>query len=763
MSDWTRRDFITVTTVAGVAATQLAADTSRPPGKKGPTRYQIHPSLGVARLGNSENEFYLEPETIGGLPVECTGDGTPKTKDGKPELTRRFKDADGRIRRQGAQFRVFAFDSNDPNDPGREVTLYDSDVESIEWTVHLANKKAVWYNNAEFIGCTYLAGDQHAEKKHANYYPSPMQPPSPLVDASLRNWNIGLQPGGGHDQAVRRKELIIDPGPRTVKRPGAKQHFSRNTIPSDYPFGSFPPKGGDNERVPYDIDTLGEMMMAPSGRLVVLGGYGKAGGETPIATYTGADTWFDDISDGPVWCRLKLKGTAEPIELNAWTLVGSPKYAPELRNISTLDDLMFDVGVRYYDLVPDLYNQARYGGYNPGYVASYERDVEPILDRIGDYIWVANVQSMVAFMSPRFNARDASPANLANRRIFFSYFRDSSGNELSEPHQALFRKGVPMVPLNSGSNSVTNEDQDKYMGLTRTQYFLLGQWAEGKFTTGRFRPWPNSVHPLDRASAGNCVGHPMSPGIETTWTMRNPLVYASPYRIRIHKDEAWYREHGLSTLGDETGGWYGSKYAPDLQGPEWVVKQDGCEPGDLTKRMSGPWMSDFYQCSVEYVNFSDPKKPAKNTTDITEIPTPPTYYTYWWPPQAPMHVLTGAMTPEDQADAGVPAGFQVYYARGANNIGNLVVAWSYMGFIVNENESPEGRVYPYFVEKERNHAEFVPAAVAVGHPVNQMSATGSYATPTNYFTLAWYLKDEEKIAVCDGHVPVKGKCPKDDD
>ncbi len=493
--------------------------------------------------------------------------------------------------------------------------------------------------------------------------------------------------------------------------------------------------------------------MAKGGRLVVLGGHGRAGGETPIATYTGQDTWFDDISDGPVWCRLKLKGQAEPIVLTAWALVGSPKYAPELRNISTLDDLMFDVGARFYDLVPELYSK---GAYNPAYRASYERDVEPILERIADYVWVSNVPSMVAFTSPRFNPRDASEGNRKNRETFFSYFRDSSGNELSPPHQRLFHNGVPMMPLNSGSNSVTNEDQDKFMGLTRTQYFLLGQWAKGLFTNGPYDEWPNRVHPLDRASAGNCVGHPMSPGIETTWTMRNPVIYERPYRIKIYKDEAWYRAHGLSTLGDETGSWY-AKYGPnDIHPPAWLVVNDGCEPGDLTKRMSSPWMSDFYQCSVEYVNFSEPPQP--NTTTITSIPTPPTFYTYWWPPQAPMHVITGAMTAEEQAVAGVPAGFSVYYARGANNIGNLVIAWKYMGFIVNENESPEGREYPYFVEKERNNDRFVPAAVAVGHPINQLAATGSYATPTNYFTLAWYLREEGRIAACDG-VPDCGPNP----
>lgn len=742
MTDWSRRKFLTVTSVAAVAAARLTAAEKRKARKKGPAgpaRYAVHPSVGVARLGNSTDEFYLEPETIGGLPIECTAEGAPIVKDGKPVHTRKFKDAKGRIRRQAAQFRVFAFDSNDPSDPGREITLDDPSVESIEWTVHLANKKGVWYNNQEFIGNVYLAGQPGAETTNANYYWSPDDDNTPSGVPSLRNSDVT-----GHDD--RQKELIIDPGPRTVSKPGDKGRFSRDSKPPDYPFFSFPPtEGDDNKRVPYQINTLGEIMMAPGGRLVVLGGYGRAGGTQPIATYTGQDTWFDDIADGPVWCRLKLKGRAEPIVLTAWALVGSPKYAPELRNISTLDDIMFDVGVRFYDLVPDLH---AHGTYNPAYRASYERDIEPILERIADYIWVANVPSMVAFTSPRFDARDPSEKNRRHRETFFSYFRDSSGNELSPPHQRLFHNGVPMMPLNSGSNSVTNEDQDKFMGLTRTQYFLLGQWAKGLFTTGDYDEWPNSVHPLDRASVGNCVGHPMSPGIETTWTMRNPVIYERPYRIKVHKDEAWYRQHGLGTLADETGSWYAKYGPPGVTPPKWLVVQDGCEPGDLTKRMSSPWMSDFYQCSVEYVNFSEP--PQNNTTTITAIPTPPNFYTYWWPPQAPMHVITGEMTAQEQAVAGVPAGFSVYYTRGANNIGNLVVAWKYMGFIVNENESEEGRDYPYFVEKERNNDKFVPAAVAVGHPINQLAATGSYATPTNYFTLAWYLREEGEIAACNG-------------
>jgi L-lysine 6-oxidase len=251
------------------------------------------------------------------------------------------------------------------------------------------------------------------------------------------------------------------------------------------------------------------------------------------------------------------------------------------------------------------------------------------------------------------------------------------------------------------------------------------------------------VHPRDAASVGNCVGHPMSPGIEVTWTTRNPIIYEKPYRIKHAHDEQYYFEHGLSAAGDETGFWYKQH---GLEAPDYLVAQDGCEPGDLTKRMSPPWMSDFYQCAIEYVSF----KNAQNELSLSGIPPAPTYYANWWPPQAPVAVITGDLTAAEQEAAGLPAGFSVYYARGANNIANLVIAWKYMGFVVNENTSAEGKLYPYFVEAERNHDRFVVSSVAVGSPVNQLSASGSYATPSNFFSQTWYLREEQAIAECNG-------------
>ena len=95
--------------------------------------------------------------------------------------------------------------------------------------------------------------------------------------------------------------------------------------------------------------------------------------------------------------------------------------------------------------------------------------------------------------------------------------------------------------------------------------------------------------------------------------------------------------------------------------------------------------------------------------DGTGIEVPPAYYVYWWPPQSPMHVMTGSLQPQDQAlDAIVseiagqtiiPAGQRVPFQRGINSTADIIASWSRLGFIVNQGSEQ----YPYFVEKERNY------------------------------------------------------------
>jgi L-lysine 6-oxidase len=322
---------------------------------------------------------------------------------------------------------------------------------------------------------------------------------------------------------------------------------------------------------------------------------------------------------------------------------------------------------------------------------------------------------MSSLATPRFNPRDNSAANAPLRQAYFALFREpGSDSTIAPSHNVLFSStGVPMMPLNSGSNSVSNDHVDKFMSLTQAQHFFLKQWAEGKFTTDPSRLEPISVR-LTRASTGNCVGNPFCPGIEVTWTTRNPNIYDGPWSIRHRKPSAWYFKRGLDPDRDET------------------EDSDGCEPGDLTKRMANPWQADFFQCSVQDINFTDPKR----NTDAEDIPKPPTYYAYWWPPQSPWQVLTGDLTPQEQARAGTPAGQQVLFTRGINEFSEMIRYWSYVGFVVNQATGPYRDLFPYFAEQERAHDKFTATVAVTGTPSDIVNA----AQPT--FADTWRLKAE---------------------
>ncbi len=87
--------------------------------------YRIHPGIRIARLGNSDTEFYLAPETPAALPQACDGFGNPQYgPDGVTAVSvKTFKDAQGRVKRQAARFQIFAYDELNPE--GRPLAIGD--------------------------------------------------------------------------------------------------------------------------------------------------------------------------------------------------------------------------------------------------------------------------------------------------------------------------------------------------------------------------------------------------------------------------------------------------------------------------------------------------------------------------------------------------------------------------------------------------------------------------------------------------------------
>ena len=648
---------------------------------------KISPSIGVARLGNSKKQFCLSPDEIGGLPYEADASGN------KLGPIKNFKDDESQVRRQGQLFKILDAD-------GDEVTSNTPNVASMEWTVHLANKKAAWYQYSELEG-NLLYGKQN----------------------SYKNRNVAFRNASKTTES-ERQTLIIDPGPRSVSGSNQSIGFDQGSVPSGYP-AQYPPSTVSSGT---PIETLGDLKTDDEGRLIVLGGYGNAGGNEPLTSYGGSDTWHDDTADGPVYCTISFKDGSAPVTINAWVIIGSPDFAPEITNISTLSDSMYDVGVRYFNLVPSMFQN---GAFTESYKVNFQRDILPIMKRFAGYQWVANVQSMMAFTANLIDFSDPSELNRANRENYFSYFRrpnDKSDSSLDQPQSELFKingdDSFPMMPLNSGSNSVSNETIVKFLALNDTQYFMLKQWANGVFENSpSYEPLP--ISDLDQASVGNCVGLPMCPGIEVTWSVQNPEIYSAPYIISDQRGIGGYIETGLTPSRDECEG-------------------GGCEPGDLTKRMACPWQADFFQCTVQPVNFTNPMfnkdqrttrqeintkdtwKESKTTyqdnqtyiNDPVNEPLPPTYYSYWWPPQSPWDVLTGETTLEGQMQSNLPAGQQMNYARGINSFVQMVEHWSSMAFIRNTNSQDKG--FPYFTETERTNELFSFTEYGVG----QVSGNG---------------------------------------
>ena len=89
------------------------------------TVIRVHPAIGIARLGNSPEEYFLGPE----IPGSCVDvDG--------------YRDSKMRLKRQGARFRLYEYEKENSDQSAGELNTDDPRVASIRWTVHLANSKA---------------------------------------------------------------------------------------------------------------------------------------------------------------------------------------------------------------------------------------------------------------------------------------------------------------------------------------------------------------------------------------------------------------------------------------------------------------------------------------------------------------------------------------------------------------------------------------------------------------------------------------------
>ena len=509
----------------------------------------IHPAIGIARVGSSTR-----------------ADGWfygPEVTDPPPPAPSSLRDEDsGALKRQAARFRVYGLDAR--GGIVRELTAADIDVD-IAWTVRLANTKAAWYGFQLALDIPEAA--------------------TPGVDPTTPR----------NPMTTDRAALAITPQARSVS---GIQH---------------PEVRFDDGRFMGEPVYLGSAWTDEAGRLVVLGGHGKAAShDGRIAlTYANNDGWHDDTSDGPVTARVSLGGRELPVE-PAWVVVAPPNYGPCRKSVRTMWDLMRDLAVRE----GWLKRPAR---------PSFSTDILPIFERLAGLQWVNQGFAAGFGWKGLFDLTPAVRARLASRSTADEAWRKALANRFraspTDKAQAAQADSTSPEPWPWIYGDAMNEppalSPRQHTSLTDLQHRMLAQWAKGEFDDDSAAAPARSLEDvpitdqgdmLTRAALDFCLADAFHPGCEMTWPVRQASMYRAPFRFS-HAPDGWIAPDLGPTLSFET-----ASAAHGCLGPQ--------PAGGITRWMAVPWQCDTASCGSGYHTDYDPYLPT------------------FWPARVPNQVLS---------------------------------------------------------------------------------------------------------------------------
>ena len=204
---------------------------------------------------------------------------------------------------------------------------------------------------------------------------------------------------------------------------------------------------------------LGEIKTDGAGRLIVLGGYGKADTWTNgSVSRIRNDGWYDDTSDGPLRARIKVTGQEHAEDaVSAWVVVGPPDFAHGMECIVTM-----------YDLARDLAGPFMFRPHDAD--VSFTDDIYRVLRRTVYLQWTSGYARM-GHTGPRAG-NFLDPAN-------FVKMHDKKASNGDLARQEVFRRlKNPADPTGSG-----NMPNLTYLTLTPMQYRRFERWADGDLLT----------------------------------------------------------------------------------------------------------------------------------------------------------------------------------------------------------------------------------------------------------------------------------------
>lgn len=441
---------------------------------------RIHPAIGVARIGNSPEGYFIGPE----VPHPA----------GPPEGG--YRDAEGRLKRQAAQFRIYGY-----NAAGEVVAELTADNACLRWSVHVANKKGAWYDFDVALDI-----------------PDASETQSPRRNSSI--------------SGEARKQLIIDPGPRSIS--------GRNQAAAPFDTGRF-----FGQQV-----YLGELRTDGEGRLLFLGGHGDSGTPFPnntLTTFANNAGWHDDTADGPVSATVSIGDRTIPVD-PAWVIVGPPNYAPDIVTVQTMYDVMVDAvsgslmprpaKPSFTQNILPLFRQfCETQWVNYGFFAQFGwRAPNEFLrpDYLGKLAAAGTeyqeLRRQIFYMMRSPNATTPQPL------LWPAIYGDAFGNFDGSPRTGFSITATNYKLLQQWMNGDFDSDYDPsaHPPAALDEVPLQDQPAT-----------------LDKAALHFCMGGPFHPGCEMTWPMRRASMYRAPFRLRIRPadlPEPDYGEYLTQTL-----------------------------------------------------------------------------------------------------------------------------------------------------------------------------------------------------------------------
>ncbi len=439
-------------------------------------RAAIHPGIGIARVGDSQ-DFLIGPELV-------------KSPLMPPNETR---DTCGRIKRQAARFRLYGY-----NAAGEVVSELTPDNAAITWKVSLANTKAQWFKFDMALDIPEAVGSS----------------------VNLRNADIV---GPARSQlAITPKEAYIV-GKNSVGQDGSTMK------------GTF--KGVDVFLGELRTDEAGRLLVLGGNGVSASPSNKPLLDPNDPSCFNNSLDWYDDVSDGPVNASVRVNDNVIPVD-PAWVIVAPPNFAPDILSVRTLYDVIYETHIEAGQLpfpekvsftehiLPTLRALSNlqwvnksfstmFGRTSPSYdfndpdvIAKLAQTPDPT--GVGDTYEELRRGILHQFHSPYAEYDEKFKWPLIYGDVYATgYVSTRTGLALSEMRYTLFKRWVDGDFVNDlDSNAVAPTTLDDV-------------------------PLADQPDMLTKAALTFCVADAFHPGCEATWPMRHASLYRAPFRIRM--------------------------------------------------------------------------------------------------------------------------------------------------------------------------------------------------------------------------------------